>query len=448
MDQRLDLESGKIHELNKPAPGTWRFRKDPALCCIYRVPNCMRQVNPEAYTPQTVLIGPLHHSLKSKALKSLGDMTDTKSMDYLNMERHKKMYLAKFAKRVGGENSIDGFRRAIEEDEELIRESYSESTAWIESPEFVEMILHDSVFILELILRNFEKKKAEKTGDPLMDETCQGDIARRDLTLLENQLPYFLLDKLFEPIIHTLFQEVDDITFRKLVIDFFLDGSQGPIRVYSNFSHFTDLLRCVRVETLPGNYFGKFHTDMDEIYHAYKLHRGGVTFNVVENSLSMDVGFKNGCLKIPCLRIDDHSEMTLRNIMALEQCHYAYNTHVCNYIFFMDSLIDSKKDVALLVEKGIIKHMLGDHGSVATMVNRLGLGLTDFGSYYSVIAKGVKSYYHNSWNKSLAVLKSVYSPRTATVAATLLMLLTLIQTVTSVLQVLRQNTPVQALSSP
>ncbi|CAA7024497.1 unnamed protein product [Microthlaspi erraticum] len=127
MDQSIDLESGTIPELNKPAPGTWRFPKNPALCCIYRVPNCMRQVNPEAYTPQTVLIGPLHHSLKSKALKSRGDVTDTKSMDYLNMERHKKMYLAEFAKRMGGgEKTIDGFRRTIEDNEEMIRESYSE----------------------------------------------------------------------------------------------------------------------------------------------------------------------------------------------------------------------------------------------------------------------------------------------------------------------------------
>ncbi|CAA7024500.1 unnamed protein product [Microthlaspi erraticum] len=441
MDQRLDLESGTIHDLNKPVPGMWRFPKDhPALCCIYRVPNCMRQVNPEAYTPQILLIGPLHHSLKSQALKSRGDMTDTKSMDYLNMERHKKIYLAEFKKRVGGENSIEGFTRTIEEDEEMIRESYSESTAWIESPEFVEMILHDSVFILEFMLRNYEIDRSQKTGDPLMDEPCQGAMVRRDLGLLENQLPYFLLDKLFEPIIHTL----ADITFRELVMYIF--DFTDKIGDDSKFRHFTDLSRCVLVETLPGNYITHEKIpELNEKYHAYKLHKGGVTFNAVDEELSLDVlsldvEFKNGCLNIPSFFVDGLSEMKLRNMMALEQCHYANNTHVCDYIFFMDSLIDTEEDVALLVEKGIIKHFLGDIGSVATMVNRLSLGVLNFGSHYSVITKDVNSYYHNSWNKSRAVLKTVYFNNpwrgTATVAATLLLLLTLIQTMTSVMQVL------------
>ncbi|CAL9240090.1 unnamed protein product, partial [Arabidopsis halleri] len=128
MERILDLESGSSRELNKPAPGMWRFPRDPDLCCIYRVPNCLRQVNPEAYTPQLVLIGPLHHSLKSQALMSRGDITNTKSMGYLNMEELKKVYLVEFAQRVEGKKTIDGFRRIIEEDEDIIRASYSEST--------------------------------------------------------------------------------------------------------------------------------------------------------------------------------------------------------------------------------------------------------------------------------------------------------------------------------
>ncbi|CAN7085547.1 unnamed protein product [Brassica oleracea var. botrytis] len=69
MDRTLDLESGTNHELSKPVPGMWRFPTNPDLCCIYRVPDCLREVNPKAYTPQLVLIGPLHRSLKSHALK-------------------------------------------------------------------------------------------------------------------------------------------------------------------------------------------------------------------------------------------------------------------------------------------------------------------------------------------------------------------------------------------
>ena len=78
----------------------------------------------------------------------------------------------------------------------MIRASYSESTAWIDSPDFVEMILHDSIFIIELMLR-FNLKGPERIGDPLMDEPCLENTIKRDLILLENQLPYFILEKLF-----------------------------------------------------------------------------------------------------------------------------------------------------------------------------------------------------------------------------------------------------------
>ncbi|KAJ4896270.1 hypothetical protein Rs2_23064 [Raphanus sativus] len=77
-DPMLDLESGTNHELSKTAPGVWRVPTNTDLCCIYRVPNCLRQVSPEAYTPQSVLIGPLHHSSKLKALNSHGDITNAK----------------------------------------------------------------------------------------------------------------------------------------------------------------------------------------------------------------------------------------------------------------------------------------------------------------------------------------------------------------------------------
>jgi len=34
--------------------------------CIYRVPSQLREVNPEAYRPRMLLIGPLTHSKKPK----------------------------------------------------------------------------------------------------------------------------------------------------------------------------------------------------------------------------------------------------------------------------------------------------------------------------------------------------------------------------------------------
>ncbi|CAE5963609.1 unnamed protein product [Arabidopsis arenosa] len=345
MERILDLHAGSSRELNKPAPGMWRFPRDPDLCCIYRVPNCLRQVNPEAYTPQLVLIGPLHHSLKSQALMSRGDITNTKSMGYLNMEELKKVYLVEFARRVEGKKTIDGFRRIIEEDEDLIRASYSESTAWISSPEFVDMILHDSVFLLEFFLR-YTLWEPKKIGDPLMDEPCLEYTVDGDLILLENQLPYFILEKLFDQLVPTLIRMQ---TFSELTITHF--GLRNGFGNNSKFRHFTDLLRCVRVKKVPDHDLGKYEP-MYEMYSADKLHTGGVKFKAIDDLLSVEVKFKNGVLYIPCFVAEDQTEMKIRNIMALEQCHYPLNAHVCNYIMFLDFLIDTEKDVDLLVEKG------------------------------------------------------------------------------------------------
>ncbi|CAA7032876.1 unnamed protein product [Microthlaspi erraticum] len=383
----------------KGYPGMWQFPKDPDKCCIYRVPERLRRVNTEAYTPQLVIIGPLHHHMKSQALRSLGDITNTKSVGYLNVEANKKIYLAKFGERFDGNETIDSFRRTIKQEEERIRESYSESTTWIESSEFVEMILLDSVFILEFFRRNVFNIRGVKTGDPLIDEPCLRETINNDLTLLENQLPYFIIHNLFHPLFSS------DFAFRRLIISCF--GFKNKIGDDSNFSHFTDLARCVRVESLQGRAQREFK-HFEHMLNADKLHSGGVKFEALEEKLSLEVRFENGVLKMPRLLIADSSEMTLRNIMALEQCHYPYTAYVSSYVTFLDYLIDTDKDVELLVEKGIIKNWIGQPSSVANMVNKLCLGTINNGSYYYDIADKVNAHYTNPLTRSKAILKRVY----------------------------------------
>lgn len=69
-------EKAKVWATTKPnfcskteIPGLWPSSFSDKHCCFYRVPNRLRRVNPEAYTPQMLLIGPLHHSKKADALE-------------------------------------------------------------------------------------------------------------------------------------------------------------------------------------------------------------------------------------------------------------------------------------------------------------------------------------------------------------------------------------------
>ncbi|WZZ78111.1 hypothetical protein YC2023_098683 [Brassica napus] len=55
--------------------------------------------------------------------------------------------------------------------------------------------------------------------------------------------------------------------------------------------------------------------------------------------------------KLSLSSLHDSREIKLRNIIALEQCHYPKQNHVCSYALFLDYLIDTDKDVDLLLEK-------------------------------------------------------------------------------------------------
>ncbi|KAG2281597.1 hypothetical protein Bca52824_052817 [Brassica carinata] len=93
------------------------------------------------------------------------------------------------------------------------------------------------------------------------------------------------------------------------------------------------------------------------------------------------------CLSLSPTSLEASREIKLRNIIALEQCHYPKQNHVCSYALFLDYLIDTDKDVDLLLEK------------VAQMVNKLVTVILDPGSYYYDIAGEV--------NKSSSVCISV-----------------------------------------
>ena len=109
-------------------------------CCIYSVPKNLRKKNEEAYTPQVISIGPLHHGEE----------------EFIEMEKQKLRYMLEFSKRVGAEK-LKEFKRFIEDNEQHIRNSYQDNSSLL-SPKFVNMILRDAVFIIELFLRNDEKK--------------------------------------------------------------------------------------------------------------------------------------------------------------------------------------------------------------------------------------------------------------------------------------------------
>ncbi|TXG62540.1 hypothetical protein EZV62_009534 [Acer yangbiense] len=79
--------------------------------------------------------------------------------------------------------------------------------------------------------------------------------------------------------------------------------------------------------------------------------------------------------------------------MVLEVFHYPTQTYVCNYADLMDYLINTAKDVDLLVEKGIIGNCVLDNEAIAKMFNTLCSHITPSESCFYGIAEKMKTHY-------------------------------------------------------
>lgn len=116
-------------------------------CCIYKVPHHLLKLNGEACTPQFISIGPLH-SDKSE----------------IKQQKQKQKYFHAFWKWLSHKQilALSQYKVYLEENREKIGNCYSKSELHKEE-EFVDIILLDSVFIMELFLR--KSNKCEQKND-------------------------------------------------------------------------------------------------------------------------------------------------------------------------------------------------------------------------------------------------------------------------------------------
>ena len=125
--------------------------------------------------------------------------------------------------------------------------------------------------------------------------------------------------------------------------------------------------------------------------------------------------------------------------MALEQCHYPLDAYFTDYIRVLDLLINTTRDVDLLLQKGIFVNGLGDTNAVTNLVNNLckHIFISDTNSDYCCLCEDLNSFYDDPWHHRRAILRRDYFSNpwrtTATTAAIILLVLTLTQTICSVI---------------
>nr|XP_027080228.1 UPF0481 protein At3g47200-like [Coffea arabica]XP_027080229.1 UPF0481 protein At3g47200-like [Coffea arabica] len=529
---------------------------------IFRVHHKLRSQNEVAYEPQMFSIGPYHHG-KENLVKA---------------QTYKLWYLKELLLR-RGESSTERYINALKDLEDEARIWYAEEDMiGLGSDEFVEMMLLDGFFIIELLrkyagwcqYKEYPLNYAPKQGDPIILNRRIIGCLFRDILLFENQLPFFILVRLFEMTKSPGGAEeenlVDLAIFPHSPLHFFFPGEK-PVslpnpttNIAGNVGDVVHLLHLVH-ECWCWSFAGKlaggnrspdngdpqgFHStrggwlklmkkssiklhkisgsacwpfaakpaadnrslenghphdiystsgwDLEKGVSATQLHeitsslhcfsfaakrvadhqsqengdsqdncstsgqvyehikcaselrQAGIKFETANESVSwLDIAFEKGVMKIPTLDVHDVTECVFRNLIGFEL--YMINglndrRYVIDYITFMDSLIDSSRDVEKLRHQKIITKWLGDDKAISSVFNSLVKEVeTDAGNdffCYSRVFKQVNEYSSRRWNIWRAHLMRNYFNNPWSIisfaAALVLLVLTFVQTIFSILQ--------------
>ncbi|KAJ3704110.1 hypothetical protein LUZ61_007815 [Rhynchospora tenuis] len=357
---------------------------------IFRVPDHIREKNKELYRPRMVSIGPYYHG--HYALQA--------------MEKHKWCYLRDYLSR-NARNSIEYCISELRGLESSARRCYFEEVK-LQSDEFIKMMLLDGCFIIEFLIKWYCG-----IPDAIFDVGWVLPNIRNDLLLLENQIPFFIIQKLFSLLICT-----------DLIPN---GGEENTSLCFRRRINWTN-------ERVPRT-----------IPSATELQEAGIIFKSRKSENILDIKFHNGILEIPFISIEDTRRSRLLNLVSFEQCDSKLGMDMTSYASFMGSLFKTSRDVTLLQEKGIVDNLLPTNEELVSFFNRLSeCSYLDYDAHYlKELLIEVNRYYNSDFNKWRAILKRDYfsnpwSIISVTVAFAL-MALTLLQTLYTILSYYHTN---------
>ncbi|XP_059306016.1 UPF0481 protein At3g47200-like [Lycium ferocissimum] len=396
-------------------------------CCIFRVPQSFINVNGRTYEPQIVSIGPYHHGIDNVKM----------------IEEHKWRILGNLLKRTKGKGlNLEDYLKNIQPLEKRARACYSESIL-LNRDEFVEMLVLDGCFIIELFRKIGGVIPIEKE-DPLFSMAWIYPFLLRDLIRLENQIPFFILQSLFE-FTNGYDEPSTTPSLAKLVLTFFnfkLPRSKEVFKKFGNLEgkHLLDFLRSSYIfqdDEEPKTRRINLPTHVKQCIS--KLRLAGIKLRPRQEETFLAIKFNNGFIEMPTITIDDFMSAFLINCVAYEQCHGDCSKHMTTYATLLDCLVSTHKDVEYLSDCNIIENYFGTHVEVAIFINNLGKEVMfDIDKCYLLgLFNKVNDYYKNDWHVRWASFKHTYfsSPWSFVSAfvALVLLALTILQTLYSIL---------------
>ncbi|XVF43384.1 hypothetical protein PTKIN_Ptkin02bG0036200 [Pterospermum kingtungense] len=452
---------------------------------IFRVPNSLVAIKPEAYSPQVIALGPYHH---------------------LQPELHElDRYKVAAAKKTNKHFQLAGLQQLVEEIENKqvpsIRACYRGHLA-LQKKTLALIMVVDSLFLLGLLktLEENGQNCHSKSLAPSFLVDCSGkklprDAILKDVLMLENQIPFFVLNEILAKTSSNTTTSSSEDMLASMLVKFREEFCPIKLMSWSNSSsevvkhhHLLDLLyqsitfdpdNCgdsqakssfnrthdSESSTVPlnPNIFSKlwgiipsinvgcmtvikrvtdtfiailevfgtsslaFLNEKKVLIHSVsKLCSAGVKFCAAKGGTRF-VRFDVKSLEfyLPVIVLKPTSEVVMRNLVAYETMAKSESLNFKRYTELMSAIVDTNEDVELLKQAEVIDSKLSAD-EIVEIFNGMTKSMESKDMVIDEAIKEVNKYYNNTKKaKAYRLMKKyIYSSwKILTVFASLLLLL-------------------------
>ncbi|XP_042483394.1 UPF0481 protein At3g47200-like [Macadamia integrifolia] len=356
---------------------------------LQRVPMTLREIekNRGCYEPIVVSIGPFHH--KHPKLQTVQKLKATIAQKFMSGRDTRKFYL----------NFVEVSHKA--------RDCYAEgSTDAFNNDEFMRMMFLDGCFLLHFI----DGAVRGRLHDMKMKDD-QIAFVLRDMFLLENQLPFLVLEALMSFRL-TEGQQV----IRKFIGR--LSWGNSSSQEYDHPPHLLHLLWNEFVGATPSPKIRLFRQKDDHFFHPFRsiqeLQAAGVMCKRNTSSSSLrSVSFVphliHGELLLPAIPVDQSTKTVFLNLVAYEASPDASSDFaITSYICLLESLIANADDVKEMRSKNIIFNFLAGDQEVVDLFHDLAANLVPNLSEYREVKLLIENHYRRKMNIVPVMLYKFY----------------------------------------
>ncbi|KAD3337925.1 hypothetical protein R6Q59_027345 [Mikania micrantha] len=401
------------------------------LPSIVEIPDSLRVLSEKSFSPREVHIGLLHHNTESKMLK----------------ERYLIKLLSRIPFPIPKEDILNSCMRKVYDSMEKIFKCYGYvQMMTYDYNEFAEMVVMDACFILEFCNKISEYDESFR-GNMVLDRTII-----YDLVLLENQIPFFILDHIFQC---TILKFKPTTTLLECIrpllnlLNLFQENIKTDNIPITDDDHILSVLyKCYK----PQHYV-KPASLTSPIHSAADLDKAGVNFKPARNPkwlLGMDVKlnrfsccFSWWCclptLSMPVLYVHDFTELVLRNLIAYEQQSSQTDRYIISYACAMDMLVNTQEDVAKLIDSKVLINSMGSYEEAAKMINSICKEVSWEHSFYGEQLRMLNEYPNSCCQKNIAELRNTYCRSPLTLIALLVGIIVFVLTVVQTIYTIRST---------